>query len=361
MLKHLSLFTLTVYRKVLNFCSNSVSCLLCSVFFCMILVATLIAAIAILFTAFNKVPGGVTCIAYNILDGDYIECGTGSSAYHRAELTQCPKEKDTQSFGVLNSWRIRTKHLTLYPQQLDPVLDSSVTSRQTHHLLNGWDIYEWKGSIIEGDCCITNLNNDTRKVYLYIFLNETYAYDFQDGNDAHHYLWSDQLNIPANRTSCFRKWGRNAPYTVEHNSYHFFEVDLPANVEFRSNITVLQMTVNVSDYPYSEPKWFSKENHPDISLPGNNIFYPVEYVIICGPPTQHSFSKLGTEKVVQRYQSDASMHVCTCKHPNDSLHAALLSIGILLFVPLVVVTIFVSVCCHKIYKCCRRRGYQGLP
>ena len=325
----------------------------------------LIAGVITLFIAFSRVPKDMTCVAYNILDGDYIECGTGSSAYHGFDLTQCPKGKDTQSFGVLNSWRIITKDLKLYPQQLDPVPDSSVTSLRTHHLLNGWDIYEWKGSIIEGYCCITNLNYDTQTAHLYLFLNDTYAYEFQDGNDARHDLWSEQLNLPANRTSCFQKWGRNAPYTVEHNSYHFFGVDLPANVELKSNITVLQMTVNVSDYSYSEPEWFTKENHTDISLSGSNIFHLVEYLIICGPPVQHSFSKHGTEKHLQRYLSDASTHICVCKYPNASLRNKLLSVGIVLFVPFVIVTIFACVCylkyCHKYpHTYYKRRGYQSV-
>ena len=339
----------------------------------------LIAGVITLFIAFSRVPKDMTCVAYNILDGDYIECGTGSSAYHGFDLTQCPKGKDTQSFGVLNSWKIITKDLKLYPQQLDPVPDSSVTSLQTHHLLNGWDIYEWKGSIIEGYCCITNLNYDTQTAHLYLFLNDTYAYEFQDGNDARHDLWSEQLNLPANRTSCFQKWGRNAPYTVEHNSYHFFGVDLPANVELKSNITVLQMTVNVSDYPYSEPKWFTNENHTDISLPGT-VFHPVEYIFICGPPENY-FSEPRANKQLQMYLSDISTHICTCKQPNEATRNALLSGGIVLLFFLVMFNLCPCVscfiycykydckCCYKYNcKCCctccrriRRRDYELMP
>ena len=331
-----------------------------------------------LFAAFNKMPNDATCTTYNIQESDYIECGTGSSVYHTVELTQCPKPRDVPNFGVLNSWRTRPNDLKLHPRQLDLVPDVIVTTSQRHHLLNGWDIYEWKGSVIEGYCCIANLNYDNQTTHLYLFLNETYAYEFQSGSDAHHYLWSEQLNLPTNRTSCFQKWGRNAPYTVEHNSYHFFGVDLPANVELSSNITVLQMTVNVSDYPYSEPKWFTNENHTDISLPGT-VFPPVEYIFICGPP-EHFFSEPRTNKQIQMYLSDISTHICTCKQPNEATRNALLPVGIVLFFFLAMFTLCACVCCF-IYcykydckccykyccKCCctccrllRRRDYRRL-
>lgn len=341
--------TCTAYYFRLYF--NSLRCR-CSAAICIVLMLLLMVGVAVLVAAFSKMPKDVTCTTYNILASDYIECGSGSSVYKAVELAQCPKARDKQDFGVLVSWRTKASNLPLYSQQLDPVPDFFVTTFRKYHLLNGWDIYEWKGSVIEGYCCITNYNYyDTQTAHLYLFLNDTYAFEFQNGNQAHHYLWSEPLPLPPNKTSCFKKWGQNAPYTVEHNSYHFFGVDLPAHVVLVSNITVLQVTVNVSDYPSSELKWFSKDNVTSISLSGGNIFNPTEYLLLCGPPIPQRFQKILTDRQVQ---SDFSTHVCVCKHPNHTIGNIFLSFGIILSL-FVVLVVIISMCvCVCNVECCRK-------
>ena len=349
-----------MYQKVFKSCFNSVGHLLCSAIACTIITMVFLAIAAVIFAAFSNLPKDTTCIAYYTLQTEYIECGIGSSIYHTVELRQCPKTNDDPDFGVLSSWRIKTQSLILYHQQLEPEIDFLNTTSRTYHLLNGCDIYEWTGSVIEGHCCITNFNYDEQRAHLYLFLNETDAVDFQAQNGAHHELWSEPLNLPPNRTSCFQKWGVNAPYTVEHNSYHFFGVDLPANVELNSNITVLQMTVNVSDYHDFESQWFGRENHTDFSLPDDDVFYPTEYLFICGPP-------------VQKYPSDTSTHVCSCKHPYGSKYATFLSVGIVMsflsVMSIICACVYFFTCCYKnYYKCCctcnrhirRRKGFETL-
>ena len=292
--------------------------------------------------AYTKLPKAADCLAYNIYSSEYIECGTTSSLYRSTELTQCPKERDDKDFGTLNTWRIRKNDLKLTWMQKVPELDCLSTSIPIKHLLNGYDIYEWKGSIIEGYCCITNFAHMEQTASLFLYLNESYAYDFQDGKEAHNELWSETIRLPSNSTSCFQRWGNSSPYVTKYNSYHIFGVDLPSSVELKSNVTVLQRTVNMSDYRSFEPRWFTSDNSTTIPIHGSiSLVFSLErYIFICGPP----FSQHTSHQKEKRDTNAISTHVCKCNNPKNSAIQAFLSLfTVSLFVFVVAIVIVVAV------------------
>ena len=243
-----------------------------------------------------------------------------------------------------------------------PELTSLSTSKPAKRLLKGYDIYEWQGSVIEGYCCITNFAHMEQTASLFLFLNESYAYDFQEENEAHSELWSETIRLPSNRTSCFQRWGNNSHYVTKHNSYHIFGVDLPSSVELKSNVTVLQRTVNMSYYRSFEPQWFTSDNSTTIPIHGSIslVFYLEQYIFICGPPlSQHT-----SHPKEERNTNAVSTHVCKCDNPKNSAIRAFLGFYIVssfVFVVAVVISGLVCSCSIKNLRKRSKKGYAAIP
>ena len=266
----------------------------------------------------------------------------------------------------MKAWLVPKKELTLHGELQRPVRDgASITDRQPV-LLNGWQIYMWKGSIIYGYCCITNNGTTEQTASLHMFTSDEDTVHFLNGQEARNVILSDTIRIPPGRQMCFRKWGIDAPFTVYRNSHHFIGVDVPANSAFSSNITVLQMTANTS--VLGEPQQFKFNTETSFEL-SRHPFSANEYIIICQAPSSFTNANLsdisaitdnrpisepGTEMISLATRVGAeSLHVDSCKEPYNWMGIAFpisLGVGILLFIVIVAVFIAVCVCmckCHK--------------
>ena len=230
----------------------------------------------------------------------------------------------------LKVWLIPERNRMLYCCKEQSASDGSYLSNQTIVLLNGWQIYTWKDSIISGCCCISNNGSVEKTANMYIFRNYTDYKTFKNGEGARNTILSDTITIPPNGTKCFERWGPKHPFTVKVSSYYFMGVDIPAEMTYSSNITVSQTYVNTSDY--SDPHYFRFSNSTHFSL-HNTFLHRNEYIAIC--------------KAQKNSESgSASLHILSCNEPHHwtNIFIALLIVGC---IGLLVVVIFAFIACYQ--------------
>lgn len=310
---------------------------------------------------------------------DTVQCGAANSFFYggiRVEGTL--KTGDTLQ-GVIQAWRVNEEHLKLYPEPQQPVIDDGFIPQHERLILNGWQIYTWKGSIISGYCCITNNATTEQTASLYMFTNDQDFINFHNGERPRNTILSDTITIPPKSLRCFSEWGPKAPFRVSRNSYHFIGVDAPANSNFTSNITVLQMNVNTSDY--GTPQYFRYDNSTHFSLPGH-IFSHNEYIVICKAPLYESTvleaivtRESQLEPLVRMMKPDVgaeSAHIVSTNEPHRWMKitfAAMTALGAMGIIASIVVCIlciyqkkYIRNRCAIVCYMCRNRcnGYQSL-
>ena len=323
------------------------------------------------------------CQSNYILSYDTTQCGYGNSLqYNGVDVKGCPIEGDIMA-DTLTVRRIHDHELKLYFKSPVTVPDNGLKTEHSTFLLLGWQIYTWRESIIAGFCCITNDNNETKTASLYMFRRNIDANHFKNGEGARNAIISEHIDVPPKQTSCFHKWGIDAPYTVKHSAYHYIGLDLPANINYTSNITVTQSYVNISDYPNSAPQYFRRDNHSHFPYP-HTWFKRSDYLFICNAPlylpeknpstSQHPgvisipiyaskkttlISRSNSFVSFSSYVSEANMtkpdpsnavslHVCTCNNPYPWMKPT--AIGITATGGFGVISILLIVGCLYLYK-----------
>ena len=227
--------------------------------------------------------GSTACQSSYTLSYDTTQCGYGNSLqYIGADVKGCPIEGDIMT-DTLTVRRIHDYELKLYFKTPLTVHDSGLKTKHSTFLLLGWQIYTWSESIIAGFCCITNNNNETKTASLHMFRRNSDANRFRNGEGVRNAIISENINVPPKQTSCFHKWGIDAPYTVKHSAYHYIGLDLPANMNYTANITMTQSYVNISDYPNSPPQFFRRDNYTHFTYP-HTWFKRSDYLYICEAP-----------------------------------------------------------------------------
>ena len=308
---------------------------------------------------------------------DTVQCGAANSLFYggiRVEGTL--KAGDTLQ-GVIQAWRVNEKHLKLYPEPQPPVIDGGFISQHERLILNGWQIYTWKHSIISGFCCIENNATSEQTASLYLFTSDQDITNFNQGERARNAILSDTITIPPKSLRCFSKWGPKAPFIVSRNSYHFFGIDAPGNSNFTSNITVTQMKVNTSDY--GTPQYFRFDNSTHFPLPGH-VFSRNKYIIICKAPLYESAVVANTMTREPQFVSlldtikprlgAESAHIVSTNEPHRwmkialPITSALGVVGIIACIVVCVVCMCQSKCIRDgfvCYKWCKKHeGYEPL-
>ena len=208
-----------------------------------------------------------------------VQCGRGSSDEHRGiNLEGSLKDDSLQS--DFNAWLVNPDSIKLYSQNAGPFPDGyTLLNGQRYVRLLGWSEYLWKGSVISGYCCVGNLNNTEATASLHLFTDDEDVNRFREGKPAENYELSENVTVPPETEHCFTKWGENNPFLVTKSSYHFFILKVSENnMNFTSEISLLQNYVNTSDY--TDPHQFEYNSHTFIEFP-NDYSHPTEYLTIC--------------------------------------------------------------------------------
>ena len=282
------------------------------------------------------------CTTSYLVTGGTIACGqVNSLQYGRIKLSG-ERQSDDSLLTSIKAWNVRQNELDLYSSPHPPIFDRGHTISHTRHLLNGWNIYLWEGSVISGSCCISNNGSTEQIASMKIFISDVDAITFMDGGEASNTVLSDVIRIPPGLPQYFDKWGSDSPFNVTHNSYHFIVIDLPENLSFVSNVTVLQQTVNTTDY--ATPHYFQYSNSTDFAL-SEKPFSDVEYVAIC--------------EIDTTAQVGDAIHVKACSEPYVWMKLVFISslvLGLLIFV--VSILHFVCMC---VYVCKLHRDKLFFP
>ena len=218
---------------------------------------------------------------YYILGGAAVKCGEGNSGKHRGINLE---QQDDSLQGIFNATLVPRDDLKLYSKQAETFLTPcNYTTCGQYTLLNGWDRYLWEESEISGSVCVQNQNNTEATASLHLFTDDEATIRYREGEPPKQYVLAETVNIKPGATHCFTEWGKNKPYTVKKNSYHFFILHVSQdNTNFTSKITLNQSYVNTSDYTNSH--YFNYDNDTYFKFP-NNYLHPTDYIAICQAPS----------------------------------------------------------------------------
>ena len=277
-----------------------------------------------------------------------IECEAANSLYYDTITVNSSTQSDI-ILGTMQAWLVRKQELKFYLEPQQPVISSGRATDREQILLNGWQIYMWKGSIIHGYCCITNNSTTEQTASLYMFTTHKDILKYLLGEGARNVVLSDDITVPPGTERCFRKWGSNAPLTVSHNAYHFIGVNVPSNLSLSSNVTVLQKTVNPNDY--GEPQNFTFGTGTTITL-SERPFSSNDYIVICQAPSSVTavyldIKHVPTDDELGTVLKSKGLYINSCKEPHLWMaitFAMLLNVGICL------VIIFV-ICFRRCFRC----------
>ena len=316
------------------------------------------------------------CATHYVLTLDSIQCGeVNSLRFSGIEIEGSLRTGDKLQ-GGMKTWLVHEKDLKLYSQPNPPVRDGAYVPHHTHLLLNGWQLYTWKNSVIFGYCCIWNNGTTKQTASLYMFRNDEDVQNFKDGEGPSNAILSDTITIPPSRQECFKKWGTGAPFTVTHSSYHFIVVDAPANTTFSSNITVMQTVVNTSDY--GAPHYFRYDNSTHFKVSGH-LFSQNKYITICKAPlyarTLHQRIVIDDGFTLASQVGSESLHIRSCNEPQAWMKPTFLTLfaiglgGLFVSCLLCICTCICQCIYHRdrlinLRKCSRRRrdyNYAPLP
>lgn len=287
-----------------------------SIFLCTIFTIAFASLMASLPLYAIYLEGSEECQVNYILSNDTTQCGYGNSLQYRdADIKGCPLNGDELT-ATLNVWQIRYNELILYSQALPPVNSNGQTAYHSTFLLMEQQLYMWKDSVIAGFCCIANNNEEDKTASLHVFHIVEDVYRFELGDSVTNAVFSERIHLQPKKTSCFQKWGTNSPFTVTHSSYYFIGIDLPENMNYTANITVMQTYVNVSDYPNSKPKHFRRDNHTSFSYP-DKWFHQTDYLYICEAPSVY---------LEESEPDSVSLHVCTCNNSDSLMNSIFMAI-----------------------------------
>ena len=255
-------------------CFMLTSCLLVALFF---------SGLAVSYTPYHQyhyANGGTT--THYVLTNAVVQCGEGTSQRYRGINVKGSKETDDTLLGAFSAWLVPQHDLKLYSQQVGPFPDGDSLTGVHYALLKGWRVYPWKGSNISGFCCVQNQNKTGQTASLHVFTSDKDVSRFQRNRSARSSIISETIDVPSSTERCFQTWGRERSLTVKKSAYHYFIVTVSAdNMNFTSEITVLQKYVNTSDY--TNPKFFTYKSHTFFPFP-RGITHPTDYVVICQAP-----------------------------------------------------------------------------
>ena len=259
-------------------CSYLVACL--SILFFILLSLFILAA----FTTYSiKVEKDESCSTEYILTDGSVECGRADSlSYHKIKVTGL-RENGDSLLGPMTAYIVKETDMEFNTKLHKPQMDGGEVIIPMRHLLLGWGVYPWAGSIIYGYCCVTNNAATMQTATLHMFISDQETINFMNGGNAKNAILFDNIQIPPGREECFNKWGSEAPFIVTQNSYHFIVVDLPTQTNFTSNITISQRVVSESHF--SPPHYFRYNNDTNFILPNWPVFSQNEYVIVCKAST----------------------------------------------------------------------------
>ena len=288
-------------------CQKKCCCVSCSCVYLLLGLMLCVALAAVIGPVYVTETHGTVCTTQYVLSFDSVQCGQVKSRYYDVMKIEGSMGAGDTLEGTLRAWLVREKDLILYSRSRPAVPDGSYISEHTYVLLNGWQIYTWKDSIISGYCCISNNGSVEKTAHFYIFSNDEDLQSFTSGEGARNAILSDTITIPPNRQKCFERWGAKHPFTVKVSSYYFMGVDIPADMTYSSNIAGLLTYVNTSDY--SDPHYFRFSNATRFHL-HDQFLHQNDYVAICEAPldkqTNKNESALGA----------SSLHIRSCNEPH---------------------------------------------
>ena len=338
----ISSFFLSALQKTCWYCCLSTRC-----FLLLLLLLTSLLTFASFGVYETKLSRSTQCQTNYILMNGSIECEAANSLHYGTITVNRSTQTSDIILGTMQAWLVRKQELKFYLEPQQPVISSGRATDREQVLLNGWQTYMWKGSIIHGYCCITNNGTTEQTASLYMFTRHEDILNYLLGKGARNAFLSDDITVPPGTERCFRKWGSNDPLTVYHNSYHFIGVDVPANSSLSSNITVLQMTINPNDY--GEPHNFTFDTGTTFTL-SERPFSSNDYIVICQAPSSLTAVYLDIEHVptdnalrtVLKSFASKGLYINSCKEPHQWMEITFvifLNIGVWLL------NIFCCCCC----------------
>ena len=259
------------------------------------------------------------CTTFYIKTGDSVQCGSANSLqYEKIEVGGDFKTGD-DFIGRVEASVVKPKELFFYAVTQTPFSKPQNVSRNQCILLEGLGSYLMTGSIIYGNCCITNNGNTQITVNLHIFINQEDTCHSDQG--AENSILTENIEIPKNEKRCFKKWGNNTPFTVEVNSYYYFQVNLPGNTTIFPNVMLYRRFVNASDY--DKPHYFNYDTGTDFSL-SHKPFSTEKYIVICKLLQSNAYHlthlssvksayNIVTEHAHQSKLQQGTLHLNSCK------------------------------------------------
>ena len=287
-----------------------------------------------------------------VLTDAAVQCGGGNSDKYKSINVQGSLQGGDSLQGIIRAWLVPRDDVRLYSQQRGPFPDGyPLLDGQRYTLLLGWSIYLWEGSVISGYCCVQNQNDTDVNASLHLFTDDEATIQYRDGEPPTRYVLAETVNIKPGTTHCFTEWGKNKPYTVKKNSYHFFILHVSKdNTNFTSKITLNQSYVNTSDY--ANPHYFNYDNDTYFKFP-NNYLHPTDYIAICQAPSYLDRSNIS-------HPEAESLHMQSWNNPYlwKYYFEVLLIFGCFGLIP-VCIGILIIICyfCNSFFSRCRRNRY----
>ena len=266
--------------------SSFTACSLCSLVCCCLLLPLLLLSLLLVL---SYIPYTIylhkdaDSHTYYIMSLDRVLCAEANSLHYSGIEIEGFLGAGDSLQGTIKSWLLREDHLKPYHYLNPPIVTKgSVTELNNGPvLLSGWQIYTWKTSNISGYCCVSNHNDTDINASLYIFQNDKDETKFFQTGVVKNAILSDTITVQPNRSECFHKWGKAAPFYVEKSAYHYFVLDAPVNTSYSANMTVLEAYVNTSDY--TNPKYFRYDNKTYFSI-SRYFSHPTNFLAICEAP-----------------------------------------------------------------------------
>jgi hypothetical protein len=288
----------TEFTSVKPSCIQKTCCSPYFILFSCLLVALLFSGLSLSYVPYHQhlhANGGTT--THYVLTNAVVQCGEKNSQRYKGINVGGSLKTGDSLQGTFNAWLVPRDDLRLYSKQVGPYSDGYSLTGDHYALLNGWRIYPWKDSVISGYCCVQNQNKTGQTASLHVFSNDEDVSRFQHSGNARNPIISETIDVPSNTERCFQTWGKERPLRVEQSAYHYFVLTVSAdNMNFTSEITILQNYINTSDY--TDPKHFNYNSHTYFPFP-NGIRHPTDYVTICQAPDYLSsnFSKPEAESL----------------------------------------------------------------
>lgn len=281
--------------------------------------------------------GGSICTDHEVLSTETVVCGTGDSCSSNG--INISVEQGPTAYGPMKSVLVTQQELETHTRQTQPVkfnssLESSVLFSSSKALF-----YSMIGTMLSGECCITNFGTNTATVQLKIYSSFNSALHPSESFP----VFNETMTVKSGENNCFLNWRTDKPFITQSNGYYFFSLSTSSLVDYTFEMMAKQVYVNITEY--SPTIYFTATNYSYFTYRrcydiGGLTKKKIDYVTLC---------QTSSEENVENH----SLVLRSCSKEGSSPYKMLWLILIITFVSIcVVVEVLIAVAA---YYCCKKK------